>query len=341
MAPRSSEVTGGDPSGFSGRPGHPDAYELGTIINAIDQGLCIIEIRFDESGDPVDYVFLEVNDAFEPLTGILNAVGRSVRELHPQHEDHWYRIYGDIARTGVPRRFVAEAAALSRWYDVYAFRLGEAAANKVAVLFADITERKRQEEHYALLAREIDHRSRNIIMLLSGLVRLTAGDNVEDYKNRLLTRLESLHRSQVMLSGPGEGTVHYRELIEKELSPYLPDGEHRVSYSGPEVTLNPLSLQCLAMVLHELSTNAVKHGALSSPLGAISIAGRIEGGELYTQWKETGMSGVRVPEQRGVGTRVIESCIRNQMRGRITFDWQDDGLSCEFVVPVELATPAS
>lgn len=339
MIAPASEVESSRSDGFFGSLGDFDAEALGTIVNAIDQGLCIVEVKFDEGGAPFDYVFLKVNAAFETQTGIENAVGRSIRDIHPLHEEHWFRIYGDIARTGVSRRFVAEAAALGRWYDVYAFRLGEADRSEVAILFDDITERKLQEERYALLAREIDHRSRNMITLLSGLVQLTGGNDVEDYKSRLLDRLDSLHRSQEMLSRSGGGTVSYRELIERELSPYMPDGDRRVSYSGPAVALDRRDIQCLGMVLHELSTNAVKYGALSSPHGVISIVGRLEDGSLYTRWKEAGMSGIRAPAQRGVGTRVIESCVRNQMGGRITFGWQDDGLICEFVVPIEQGTP--
>src|SRR2546427_4613285 len=88
---------------------------------------------------------LEVNPSFEKQTGIQNARGRRMREIAPQHEEHWFETYGRIALTGEPVRFESQAAQLQRWYDVYAFRTGEPAERKVAILFKDITERKQAE----------------------------------------------------------------------------------------------------------------------------------------------------------------------------------------------------
>src|SRR2546426_4685837 len=86
------------------------------LFDAIDQGFCIIEVLFDEHGTPVDYRFLETNAAFEAQTGMRAATGRRMRELAPSHEEHWFRIYGEVALTGEPHRFQQEAAALGRWY---------------------------------------------------------------------------------------------------------------------------------------------------------------------------------------------------------------------------------
>lgn len=122
------------------------------LFGSIDEGLCTIEVLFDDAGEPVDYRFLETNAAFERLTGIVNAPGRSMREIATEHEDFWFKVYGRIARTGEPSRFEHEAAALGRNYDVYAFRVGAPEENQVAVLFNDITERKRREANLAFLA---------------------------------------------------------------------------------------------------------------------------------------------------------------------------------------------
>ncbi len=123
-----------------------------TLFNSIDEGFCIIEVLFDEHEDPVDYRFLEVNAAFERQTGIENAVGRRVRDFLPQHEEYWFEIYGKVALTGEPVRFENLAEQLHRYYDVYAFRIGEPAGRKVAVLFNDITDRKRAEAERERLA---------------------------------------------------------------------------------------------------------------------------------------------------------------------------------------------
>jgi PAS domain S-box-containing protein len=116
------------------------------LFDSIDEGFCVIEVLFDDADNAIDYRFLEVNPAFEKQTGISNAVGRRVREIVPALEEHWFRIYGQVALTGDSRRFENPAVALGRFYDVYAFRLGRPSQRQVAVLFNDITERKRSEE---------------------------------------------------------------------------------------------------------------------------------------------------------------------------------------------------
>lgn len=114
-----------------------------TLFNSIDEGFCVIEMLFDENGRPSDYCFLEVNPSFERQTGLRNAIGKRMRELIPSHEAHWFETYGKVALTGEPVRFTNEAKAMNRWYDVYAFRLGGEESRKVALLFNDVTERKR------------------------------------------------------------------------------------------------------------------------------------------------------------------------------------------------------
>jgi len=118
-----------------------------SLFESIDAGFCIIEMVFDEAGTPIDYVFLETNPAFRKQTGLHNAVGRSIRSLVPDHEQRWFDIYGVVATTGEKVRFEEHAEALGdMWYEVYAFRVGEATDKRVAVLFNDISKRRRMEE---------------------------------------------------------------------------------------------------------------------------------------------------------------------------------------------------
>jgi hypothetical protein len=126
-----------------------------TLFDSIDEGFCTIEVLFDENDKPVDYRFLEVNPSFEKQTGIQEARGRRMREIAPQHEDHWFESYGRIALTGEPARFENQAAQLHRWYDVYGFRVGEPADRRVAILFKDITERKQAEDKIRLIINTV------------------------------------------------------------------------------------------------------------------------------------------------------------------------------------------
>ncbi|UYZ57897.1 PAS domain-containing sensor histidine kinase [Hymenobacter latericus] len=118
-----------------------------TIIESIDEGFCIIEVLFDDATDqPVDYRFVEMNPVFEKQTGMQGALGKTMRELVPGIETFWITTYGQVARTGAPVRFESHAESMGRWFDAYAFRIGEPQQRHVAILFSDITERKGTEE---------------------------------------------------------------------------------------------------------------------------------------------------------------------------------------------------
>jgi len=127
-----------------------------TLFESIDEGFCVIEMLFDEKRRPYDYRFLETNPAFEKHLGITQAVGKTVRELVPDLEPWWFETYGRVALTGEPVRLENQVRSISRWFDVYAFRLGQATSRTLAVLFRDITDRKRAE----LALRESEERLR-------------------------------------------------------------------------------------------------------------------------------------------------------------------------------------
>jgi PAS domain S-box-containing protein len=129
-----------------------------SLCNAIDEGLCTIEVMFDESDKAIDFRFLEVNPQFEKQSGIQDALGKRMREVAPLHEEHWFELFGKIAVTGESARFEQFAAQLHRWFNVYAFRVGKPQERKVSVLFRDISERKtlgatlrESEERYRML----------------------------------------------------------------------------------------------------------------------------------------------------------------------------------------------
>ncbi|WP_010216334.1 PAS domain-containing hybrid sensor histidine kinase/response regulator [Sphingomonas sp. PAMC 26621] len=116
-----------------------------TLFEAIDSGFCIIELRFDAADCPVDYRIVEANSAFERQTGLIGASGRWISELAPGLEPYWFETYGQVARTGEPVQFESEASVFGRWYEVHAYRSGALEQNRVAVLFNDITDRRRAD----------------------------------------------------------------------------------------------------------------------------------------------------------------------------------------------------
>jgi PAS domain S-box-containing protein len=123
------------------------------LFKSMNEGFCIIEMIFDAEGKPVDYRFIEINAAFEKQTGLHDAVGKRMRELAPTHEEYWFEIYGKIALTGEPAQFTHEAEALNCYYEVRAYRVGEPELRQVAIVFSDISERRRAEKHIQQLNR--------------------------------------------------------------------------------------------------------------------------------------------------------------------------------------------
>ena len=146
-----------------------------SLFNSIDEGFCVIEMIFDSDGKPADFRFLETNPAFEKQSGLRDAVGKCVREMLPQLEAHWFETYGRVALTGESIRFVHEARALDgRWFDVYAFRLGAPELRRVAILFTDISERRRLEEktrEQADSLAELNRRKDEFLAMLSHELR--------------------------------------------------------------------------------------------------------------------------------------------------------------------------
>jgi PAS domain S-box-containing protein len=140
-----------------------------TLFESMDEGYCVVEMIFDEENNPIDYRFLEVNQAFEKQTGIIDARGRLMREIAPSHEQHWFDIYGRIALTGETLRFENPAAALRRHFEVCAFRVGAPELRHVGIVFNDITERKNLDEmlhkRVAELAAADRHRNEFLAIL--------------------------------------------------------------------------------------------------------------------------------------------------------------------------------
>ncbi|WP_051971525.1 ATP-binding protein [Massilia sp. 9096] len=126
-----------------------------TVLNAVDVGFCVIQMIFDERGEPIDHRILETNPAFAQHTGLHNAAGKRIRELVGEHDIRWSRIYGRVARIGLPVRVVQHSANLGRWLDVYAARIGDPAHFNVAVFLRDVTEERQRSDTLQRLADDL------------------------------------------------------------------------------------------------------------------------------------------------------------------------------------------
>jgi PAS domain S-box-containing protein len=200
-------------------------------------------------------------------------------------------------------------------------------ASKIA---RDISERKRTDAQILTLAREAEHRAKNILATVQATVRLSHADTPEDLKQTIEGRIQALanvHRLFVQSRWAGADLC---SLVEAELAPYCPQEEKRASIEGPMLLLEPNIAQAMAVTVHELTTNAAKYGALSAPEGHVQIEwSQIPNGRVLFRWTETGGPIVKQPKRQGFGTRVMASMIREQLMGEVNFDWRTGGLICE------------
>jgi PAS domain S-box-containing protein len=203
-------------------------------------------------------------------------------------------------------------------------------ASKIA---RDITSRKRGEEALRLLAHEVDHRARNLLALVQASVHFSQADTPDAIKATIEGRIQALSNVHTLLAQSRWAGADLRSLVTDELSPYCPQGTSRVDIDGPDLMLEPQSAQLIAMVLHELTTNAVKYGALSIPAGRVRVEWfRGQKGRLVIRWTEMGGPPVKAPVRRGFGSRLLDRVISAQLSGETRFDWRPEGLACEISV---------
>ena len=207
-------------------------------------------------------------------------------------------------------------------------------ASKIA---RDITARKQAEAQIKNLARETEHRTKNILATVQAAVHLTHAENVAEFKKSIEGRIQALanvHRLFVELRWAG---AELRDLVTQELAPYRRGDGTRVNIEGPNLLLEPNAAQTIAVVCHELATNAAKYGALSVADGRIAVAWTSTSeGRLVLRWNETGGPPVTKPTHEGFGTRVVGKMVQ-QSKGEVRFDWRPEGLACEVAMFVNAA----
>lgn len=210
--------------------------------------------------------------------------------------------------------------------------------------FLDMTERKKAEERITLLAREVDHRAKNIMAVVQAMVRLTKAPDIDSYRKAITGRIGNLARTHNLLAANRWQGVSLSALVRDEIAACgLGGGEGAargaLRASGPDLQLPPTVAQSLALVIHELVTNAFKYGALSVPQGQVSLDWRIEekaGADmLLITWVEQGGPPVSRPERSGFGSDLIAGSVQHQLGGTVDLEWHPDGLRATIAVPLQ------
>jgi len=202
-------------------------------------------------------------------------------------------------------------------------------ASKIA---RDVTAQKKAQEQIATLAREAEHRAKNLLANVQAAVTLSRADTPEGLKQAIQGRIQALANVHSLFVASRWIGAELTSIAAQELAPYGGSGETRVRLDGPQVLLEPNAAQSIAVALHELATNAAKYGALSSAHGRVDLAWtHAADGRLALRWTETGGPAVQSPSRQGFGTRIVTQ-MTAQLGGEARFDWRPDGLVCEISV---------
>jgi PAS domain S-box-containing protein len=197
----------------------------------------------------------------------------------------------------------------------------------------DITERKRREAQLLILAREAEHRAKNMLAIVHATVQLSHAETTHELKRAIEGRIQALADVAELFAESRWKGADLHTLVTHELSPFCQQGLTPCRIEGSSLILEPNAAQAIAMTLHELATNAAKYGALSGPDGRVQIQWSLtENNHVVLRWTETEGPHVEPPTRQGFGTQLMEAMIRGQLKGTISFDWRPEGLACEIVV---------
>ena len=202
-------------------------------------------------------------------------------------------------------------------------------ASKIA---RDITEQKRNQEQIVTLAREAEHRSKNLLAIVQAAVHLSQSDTPQGLKSAIEGRIQALANVHSLFAQSRWIGAELSTIATQELAPYLQGSVSRARIEGPQVLLEPGTAQAIAVVLHELATNAAKYGALSGVEGQVTLDwSQAADGLLTLHWTEKGGPPVKAPARHGFGGRVIERMIGG-LKGKAHFDWRPEGIVCEIII---------
>jgi PAS domain S-box-containing protein len=287
--------------------------------------------------------FLRVNAALCAITGYgrEELLERTVFAIsHPEdaaaERDACARLVAGKADTYTREKRYLRKDGGERWVQVAATAVRDARGTFLYAVrvVMDVHDRKRAELQQRLLLNELNHRVKNTLAVVQGIARhsLAQGRTVEEGGFVLERRLGALAAAHGLLSAGHWQGADLRELVAAELAPY---GESRVVAEGPPIVLPPDAALTLGLVLHELATNAMKHGALSVPGGRIDVRWDVGCGQaLRLSWRESGGPEVVPPGRRGFGSLLVESSVAYNLKGASRLEFRPEGLLYEAEIPL-------
>ena len=306
-------------------------------VEAIGDAVVVTTPELERPGPRIHYV----NPAFTRMTGYAadEVVGRTPRLFQGSGTD---RAELDRLRACLLRDKTFQGEVVNYRKDgqehviewlVTAIKDGDGRTLHWLSVQRDVTERKRLEHRQELLVGELHHRTRNLLAVVGTIAARTLPSSPE--RDVFDARLAALGRVQSFLSASSDWSIPLADLLRAELEAVGGGGSGLITVDGPSVELPGDKVQTVALALHELVTNAVKHGALADPSGRLTVCWRIveERGLLLT-WMESGVAMVPgSPARRGFGLNMIERGPRYQLDGETTLEFRADGLCCTIMLP--------
>lgn len=203
----------------------------------------------------------------------------------------------------------------------------------------DITARRQAEEQRELIARELQHRISNVFTVIGSLITMSARaePSARKFAADIVARIGALYRAHsiVLDRNADRPADHLCDLIARLIEPYNAELDQRISTQGDNVAVGRSSTTAVALVIHELATNAVKYGALSTPHGTVQIDAATAAGTVRLTWREVGGPPIgEMPGRRGFGSLLVDRAAKSQLGAEMTFDWRSSGLVVTLEIPI-------
>ena len=304
-----------------------------------------------------EHVFEIINDAYLQLVGHRrDLIGKSVQQALPEIEGQGFlELLNKVFSTAEP--FIGrnmpvtlqrqrDSALEKRFIDLVYQPITDSDGSVTGIFVEghDVTERIQAEDTQKLLMREMDHRVKNLFAITSGMVTMSArsANSPQEMARTLRGRIEALARANNLINpeavGSGEDTT-LETLIRTILEPHSREATLEtadgIALSGPPLAISGDAVTSMCLVLHELGTNSVKYGALSTDTGSIRIEWEQRDEELCLEWTEIAGPAISNPPQAtGFGSILVKRSVMGQLGGRIEFDWRTEGLSVRMAIPL-------
>lgn len=319
----------------------PDPDVLITAIEATGEAILITSADLDDPGPRIEYA----NPAFTRMTGyrLDEVVGRSPRMLQGPGTD---RAALDRMRASLVAGEAFQGEALNYRKDgspymvewlITPVRDGNGGISRWVSAQRDVTERRASEDHQGLLVRELHHRVKNTLATVQAVLNATlrSAQGLDGFRTAFTNRIASLAATHALITEESSQAVPFESLLRAELKAFDEPGRSRVVLTGPAISLSSEVAVPVGMALHELSANALMHGALGDPDGRIVVTWAVEeDGCLSVTWNEHDGPPVALPTREGFGYQLLNRVLTAQIGAAVDIAFDPDGLRVNLSIPL-------